>query len=167
MEHDAASPTETAAESAQAGQVRELLSLTAAALDVDTRVRVDEDDEQITATISGHDVGVLIGRHGQTIDALQYLANAISYREEGELRRRVVVDASGYRARRTAAVETLARSSAERAAATGHRVPLEPMTAVERKIVHEALKDDPEVETASEGTEPNRHVVIIPRHVPS
>ena len=167
VEHDAASPTETAAESAQAGQVRELLSLTAAALDVDTRVRVDEDDEQITATISGHDVGVLIGRHGQTIDALQYLANAISYREEGELRRRVVVDASGYRARRTAAVETLARSSAERAAATGHRVPLEPMTAVERKIVHEALKDDPEVETASEGTEPNRHVVIIPRHVPS
>jgi len=163
VEHHAAEATKATAESAQAGHVRELLSLTAAALDVDARIRVEEDDEQITATISGHDVGVLIGRHGQTIDALQYLANAISYREEGELRRRVVVDASGYRARRTAAVETLARRSAERAAATGHRVPLEPMTAVERKIVHEALKDDPEVETTSEGTEPNRHVVVIPR----
>jgi spoIIIJ-associated protein len=164
VEHDAPAAAEATAESDQAGQVRELLSLTSAALDVEARVRVEEDDEQITATISGHDVGVLIGRHGQTIDALQYLANAISYREEGEARRRVVVDASGYRARRTAAVETLARRSAERAAATGHRVPLEPMTAVERKVVHEALKDDPEVETTSEGTEPNRHVVVIPRH---
>ncbi len=162
--HDPESPSPEADESAQAAEVRKLLSLTAAAFDVDAMVRLDEDDEQITATISGHDVGVLIGRRGQTIDALQYLANAISYREEGELRRRVVIDASGYRARRTEAVETLARRSAERAAATGYRVPLEPMTAVERKIVHEALKDDPEVETTSEGTEPNRHVVVIPRH---
>jgi spoIIIJ-associated protein len=162
--HDADAPAPDPDESTQAAEVRTLLSLTAAAFDVDALVRVDEDDEQITATISGHDVSVLIGRHGQTIDALQYLANAISYREEGELRRRVVIDAAGYRARRTAAVETLARRSAERAAATGHRVPLEPMTAVERKIVHEALKDDPEVETTSEGTEPNRHVVVIPHH---
>ena len=162
--HDPGSPAPEADESPQAADVRELLSLTATALDVDAVVRVEEDDEQITATISGHDVGVLIGRHGQTIDALQYLANAISYREEGELRRRVVIDASGYRARRTAAVETLARRSAERAAATGHRVPLEPMTAVERKIVHEALKDDPEVETQSEGSEPNRYVAVLPRH---
>ena len=161
--HEPTTPGPPADESEQAAGVRQLLSLTAAALDVTAHVRVEEDDEQITATISGHDVGVLIGRHGQTIDALQYLANAISYREGGEVRRRVVVDASGYRARRTAAVETLARRSAERAAATGHRVPLEPMTPVERKIVHEALKDDPEVETTSEGTEPNRHVVVIPR----
>jgi len=164
VEHDPAASPPPTDESAQAAAIRELLSLTAAALDVDARVHIGEDDEQITATISGHDVGVLIGRHGQTIDALQYLANAISYREEGESRRRVVVDASGYRSRRTAAVEALARRSAERAAATGHRVPLEPMTAVERKIVHEALKDDPEVETTSEGTEPNRHVIVIPRH---
>jgi spoIIIJ-associated protein len=75
----------------------------------------------------------------------------------------VTVDAGGYRARRTTTLEGLARRSAERASATGQSVALEPMTAVERKIVHEALKDDPEVETASEGNEPHRYVVVVPR----
>jgi spoIIIJ-associated protein len=75
----------------------------------------------------------------------------------------VVVDAAGYRARRTAALEKLARRTAQRASGTGRRVALDPMTPVERKIVHEALKDDPEVETASEGSEPNRFVVVVPR----
>jgi spoIIIJ-associated protein len=75
----------------------------------------------------------------------------------------VTVDAAGYRKRRSDALAALAAESAERAAATGKRVALEPMTAVERKVVHEALKDDPAVETASEGTEPNRCVVVIPR----
>ena len=77
----------------------------------------------------------------------------------------MVVDAASYRARRTATLESLARRTAERASATDKPVALEPMTPVERKIVHEALKDDPEVETASEGTEPNRYVVVYPRHL--
>ena len=77
--------------------------------------------------------------------------------------RGVVVDAAGYRARRTATLETMAKRTAQRASATGRRVELEPMTPVERKIVHEALKDDPEVETLSEGSEPNRYVVVLPR----
>ena len=115
------------------------------------------------ATLSGPDTGVLIGRHGQTLDALQYLANAVSHRVEGDARRPVTVDAAGYRARRTATVEGIARRCAEKASATGSSVALEPMTAVERKVVHEVLKDDPEVETASEGTEPNRYVVVLPR----
>ena len=76
---------------------------------------------------------------------------------------RVVVDAAGYRARRAATLESAARAAAEQAAATGHRVELEPMTAVERRIVHELLKDDPEVETSSEGAEPTRFVVVLPR----
>ena len=75
-----------------------------------------------------------------------------------------VVDAAGSRARRTATLETLARRTAQRASGTGRRVALDPMTPVERKIVHEALKDDPEVQTMSEGTEPNRYVVVLPRH---
>ena len=83
---------------------------------------------------------------------------------EGEERRRVVVDAAGYRARRAATLEATARRAAEQAAATGRRVELEPMTAVERRIVHELLKDDPEVDTASEGSEPTRFVVVLPRH---
>ena len=115
------------------------------------------------ATLVGPDLGVLIGRHGQTIDALQYLANAIGHRSQGEDRLRVVVDAAGYRARRAATLETAARRAAEQAAATGNRVELDPMTAVERRIVHELLKDDPEVETSSEGSEPNRFVVVLPR----
>ncbi len=126
-------------------------------------VQIDETGEQLVATLVGPDLGVLIGRHGQTIDALQYLANAIGHRAHGDERPRVVVDAAGYRARRAATLETVARRAAEQAAATGHRVELEPMTAVERRIVHELLKDDPEVETSSEGTEPTRFVVVLPR----
>lgn len=147
----------------QAAQVRELLERTAAVAGAAATVEIDEGDDGIVATLVGPDLGVLIGRHGQTIDALQYLANAIGHRAYGDERLPVVVDAAGYRARRTATLEQLARRSAEQASATGARVELEPMTAVERKIVHELLKDDPEVATASEGTEPNRFVVILPR----
>ena len=108
---------------------------------------------------------MLIGRHGQTIDAIQYLANAILYRAHEDTHKRVVVDAAGYRARRQAALDGIALRAAEQATATGQRVELEPMTAVERRIVHERLKDDPEVETLSEGTEPNRYVVVVPRSI--
>ncbi len=150
-------------ETSQAGIVRELLERTVTASGVSATVRIDETGEELVATLVGPDLGVLIGRHGQTIDALQYLANAIGHRSQGEDRMRVVVDAAGYRARRAAALETAARRAAEQAAATGHRVELDPMTAVERRIVHELLKDDPEVETSSEGSEPNRFVVVFPR----
>ena len=101
------------------------------------------------------------------IDALQYLANAIAHRAVGEGKRPIVVDAAGYRARRSGDARGIARRSAEQAAATGRRVMLEPMSAVERKVVHEALKDDPEVETASEGAEPNRYVVVLRRARPT
>jgi spoIIIJ-associated protein len=151
-------------ETSQAGLVRELIVRTIAASGVSATVHIDESGEDLVATLVGPDLGVLIGRHGQTIDALQYLANAIGHRSLGEDRMRVVVDAAGYRARRAAALETAARRAAEQAAATGHRVGLDPMTAVERRIVHELLKDDPEVETSSEGSEPNRFVVVLPRH---
>ena len=147
----------------QAGIVRELLERTIAASGVAATVRIDESGEELVATLVGDDLGVLIGRHGQTIDALQYLANAIGHRTQGEDRARVVVDAAGYRARRAATLEASARRAAEQAAATSMRVELEPMTAGERRIVHELLKDDPEVETTSEGAEPTRFVVVLPR----
>ena len=147
----------------EAAVARELLERVVSALDVEARVDVTEADEEVVATVTGGDLGVLIGRHGQMIDALQYLANAMAHRSVGDERRRIVVDAAGYRARRSATLETLARRSAEQASATDRRVELEPMSAVERRIVHEALKDDPEVETASEGVEPNRYVVVLPR----
>ncbi len=147
----------------EAAVAQELLERVVHALDVDARVEVTESDDEVVATVTGGDLGVLIGRHGQMIDALQYLANAMAHRSVGDDRRRIVVDAAGYRARRSATLETLARRSAEQASATGRRVELEPMSAVERRLVHEALKDDPEVETTSEGVEPNRYVVVLPR----
>jgi spoIIIJ-associated protein len=163
---DAPAPTAAAPapvdESPEAALVRELLGLAAAAFGVPCTIHVDDRADELVATLTGSDLGIVIGRHGQTIDALQFLANALSHRALGPERRPITVDAAGYRARRLGALESLARESAERAAATGSRVELEPMTAVERKIVHELLKDDPEVETASEGSEPNRYVVVLP-----
>lgn len=123
-------------------------------------------EPEVVATASGHDAGVLIGRHGQMLDALQLLANAIAHSRLGDGRRRIVIDAAGYRARRSATLETLARETAERVSATRKATMLEPMSAVERRIVHEALKDDPEVETESEGAEPYRCVVVLPRATP-
>lgn len=159
VEPAAASPTA----GDEAGIARALLEQCLSTLGVAGTVSVAENDDEVTVTVSGHDLGVLIGRHGQMIDALQYLANAIAHRAVGDERRRIVIDAAGYRARRAATLESLARRSAEQASATGRRVELEPMSSVERRIVHESLKDDPEVETESEGTEPNRYVVVFPR----
>jgi spoIIIJ-associated protein len=142
---------------------RDLVERAAAAIGAAAATVVTETDDEVVVTLTGHDLGLLIGRHGQTIDGLQYLANAIAHRVQGDARRSVTIDAAGYRARRAATLESIARRSADQAAATGRRVELEPMTAVDRKVVHEALKDDPEVETTSEGTEPNRFVVVVPR----
>ncbi len=152
-----------ASDSPDGARLRELVERVVAVIGVETSIRIDETDEEVRATCSGDDLGMLIGKHGQTIDAIQYLANAIVYRDRYDERKRIVVDAAGYRARRQTALDALALRLAEQASATGERVELEPMTAVERKIVHEKLKDDPEVETLSEGTEPNRYVVIVPR----
>lgn len=152
-------PTPRADESEEARLARELLERAVAAIGVPASISLSDRDE-VVATLAADDVSVLIGRHGQTLDALQYLANALAAR--AGLEKRVVVDAAGYRSRRATALDAMARRSAEQASATGRPVALEPMTAVERKIVHEALKDDPEVETGSEGTEPNRYVVVVP-----
>jgi spoIIIJ-associated protein len=151
----------TAADSDEARAARQIVERIAAGIGADVAVSVKEHDGGVTVRCSGPDVALFIGKHGQTIDAVQYLANAIARAEGGQ--HEVIVDAAGYRARRTASLEKLAKRTAQRASATGRRVALDPMTPVERKIVHEALKDDPEVETASEGSEPNRFVVVFPR----
>jgi spoIIIJ-associated protein len=166
-EADAPAPDEgpRADESDDAARLRELVERIAREIGVQCSVEIEETGEEIRVVCSGSDLGMLIGRHGQTIDAIQYLANAIIFRGRYDERKPVIVDAAGYRDRRRATLDALALRMAEQAAATGQRVELEPMTAVERKIVHEKLKDDPEVETESEGTEPNRFVVIYPRNV--
>jgi spoIIIJ-associated protein len=149
-------------ESELATEARLLLTRVVDALGVDGRVNVREDDAAITLTCSGADVALLIGRHGQTIDAVQYLMNAISHRAHGDERKEVIVDAAGYRDRRRVTLESLAVRTAQQVTTTGERVELDPMTAVERKVVHLRLKEFDGVETASEGTEPNRYVVVLP-----
>jgi spoIIIJ-associated protein len=147
-------------ESEPAALVRDLITRTTTALGISCRVEISEGEQAIVATCSGRDLGLLIGRHGQTIDAIQYLCNAILARQGVGVS--AVVDAAGYRARREATLGSLATSAAEQAMRTGERVELEPMTAVERKIVHVSLQDVDGVETTSEGTEPNRFVVVLP-----
>ncbi|HEU5206005.1 MAG TPA: RNA-binding cell elongation regulator Jag/EloR [Gaiellaceae bacterium] len=161
VEADSAAETPDSEPDEATQAAREIVERIAAGIGADVAVATRSHETGVTVTCSGADVALFIGKHGQTIDAIQYLANAITRASGGE--HEVLVDAAGYRARRTATLENLARRTAQRASATGRRVALEPMTPVERKIVHEALKDDPEVETASEGSEPNRFVVVFPR----
>jgi spoIIIJ-associated protein len=149
-------------ESSLAAEARTLVARVIAALGIDGQAAVVEDDATITVTCTGDDVALLIGRHGQTIDAVQYLLNAISHRAYGDGRKEVVVDAAGYRERRRVTLEGLAERTAEQVKASGSRVELEPMTAVERKVVHLKLKELGGVATASEGTEPNRYIVVLP-----
>ena len=151
-------------ESDLAGEVRDLVERIVDAIGVSGRIEIDEDDERITVSCVGPELGMLIGRHGQTIDAIQYLANAVMFRQYPEERKEVVIDAAGYRARRQASLEALAVRSAERALSHDEAVELEPMTAIERKVVHIRLKEFDGVETTSEGTEPNRFIVIRPAH---
>jgi spoIIIJ-associated protein len=151
----------TSGDPGSAAAAREIVDRIAAGIGADVSISAQEREGVVSVTGAGADVALFIGKHGQTIDAIQYLANAITRAQGGSAD--VVVDAAGYRARRTATLENLARRTAQRVAATGRREELEPMTPVERKIVHEALKEDPGVETSSEGSEPNRYVVVLPR----
>ena len=144
-----------------AADVRGLVERIVEELGVRGRVVVREGADGLHVDCVGGDAGVLIGRYGQTIDAVQYIVNAIVARRGGE-RVEVTVDAAGYRERRRAMLERIAVRSAERARNEGAPVELEPMTAVERKVVHLRLKEFDGVETSSEGTEPNRYVVVSP-----
>lgn len=157
----AAEPPEASSdESELATLVRELVTKTTSGMGISCQVDIHEREDAVVATCSGRDLGLLIGRHGQTIDAVQYLVNAILVRRMPGTP--AIVDAAGYRARREASLSALARRAADDVLRRGERVELEAMTAVERKIVHLELKDADGVETTSEGTEPNRFVVVFP-----
>ncbi|HEY7002859.1 MAG TPA: RNA-binding cell elongation regulator Jag/EloR [Gaiellaceae bacterium] len=144
-----------------AARLRELLETICAALGAPVRIEIHEDDEAIAASLAGPDLGLVIGKRGQTIDAIQFLATAILFRGMDE-RKTVTVDAAGYRDRRRATLEQQADRAAAEALAAGGAVALEPMSAVERKIVHLHLEERNDVETESDGNEPNRFVVVRP-----
>jgi spoIIIJ-associated protein len=141
---------------------RDLVERIAAALGVPARVTVTEDDECVRVSVSAPDAGVLIGRDGRTIDAMQHVVSSIAYRTQGDGGKAVEVDAGGYRERRKARLETTARQAADRARTSGTPVQMEAMSALERRIVHLALEDVAGVETRSEGDDPERCVVVVP-----
>jgi spoIIIJ-associated protein len=143
-------------------RVREVVSRVVDALGFDASVEVTESAEEIRATIEGPDeMGRLIGRHGQTIDALQHLAWRAAFHDSDE-RKAVVVDAAGYRQRREEALQRQADRAASEALSYGRPVELEPMSASERKTVHNYLADRTDVDTHSEGDEPERRLVVSP-----
>jgi spoIIIJ-associated protein len=144
-----------------ASDVRSLMERIVYELGVRCDVEVRQDESGLHVECHGGEVGALIGRFGQTIDAVQYLVNAIVAKREGE-RVEVTIDAEGYRERRREMLERLADRSAERALESGESVELDPMSSVERKIVHLRLEAVEGVETSSAGAEPNRHVVVSP-----
>jgi spoIIIJ-associated protein len=142
-------------------RVEVLLDEIVDALDLDAEIVVEERDDEIAARVEGDELGLLIGRRAQTIDAVQLLCYRVAFRGRGD-RKRVSVDASGYRERRRDAIERQAERAAERALETGKEIELEPMSPTERKIVHDQLKDRPGLETFSEGEEPARCVIVAP-----
>jgi spoIIIJ-associated protein len=147
----------------ESDRVQELLERVSEALGLGASVSVSQDPDGIRGVLEGDDLGLFIGRHGQTIDAVQHLAFKVANRNAGrDAAVRVTVDAAGYRERREHMLHRQADQAATRAASSGRPVALDAMSATERKVVHEYLKDRDDVETYSEGTEPDRHLVVAP-----
>lgn len=128
-------------------------------------VTIDEyegDEGELILDITGDDLAVLIGRHGKTLDSLQFLVSAITVRKIG-FRYPVVIDVEGYKNRQRQKLESIAHSAANRAVSQGKSIKLRPMTPYERRIIHITLRNNDKVETASEGEGSARHVVVIPQ----
>lgn len=141
--------------------LQELLEEIVDSMGLDADVRIEQTDGVLRGSIEGDDVGLFIGRRGQTIDAVQHLAQRIVFRG-GTPDSRVVVDADGYRERRAETLRSTALDAADESLRTGKAVELDPMPASERRIVHEYLRDRGDVETHSEGDEPERYLVVEP-----
>jgi spoIIIJ-associated protein len=150
------------ADASLAELLRDAVERVAEELGARARVTVTEDDETLRVTASATDVGMIIGRDGRTIDAIQHVMSAMAFRRQGPGGKSVEVDAGGYRERRRSRLEETARAAAARALREGAPVRLDPMTAPERRVVHQALQEIAGVETESEGDDPERYVVVLP-----
>lgn len=142
-------------------RVRELVEHVVEAFDLDAEVAVRSESGEVHVDVRGDDVESFIGREGTVIDAIQHLAYKIAGSGDGP-GPRVIIDAGGYRERRRRALEQAADEAAERALESSREVALQAMSAIERKVVHEYLRERGDVETWSEGTEPDRHLVVAP-----
>ena len=136
--------------------------LSAMNLEVVVNIEYDEEERNMNIDISGDDMGMLIGKRGQTLDSLQYLVSLVANKDTDDYIR-VKVDTENYRERRKATLENLAKNMAHKVKRIRRSVSLEPMNPYERRIIHSALQDDKYVTTHSEGDEPYRRVVITPK----
>ncbi|MDY3280281.1 MAG: RNA-binding cell elongation regulator Jag/EloR [Eubacteriales bacterium] len=153
-------PAEQADRATAAGRAQEFLQQLTELMGVHVSVAVATDEEgNVRVNMEGDTLGILIGRRGETLDALQYLTSLLVNKGQNNYTR-VTLDTEGYRAKREEALVRLANRMANRCQKTGRKVSLEPMNPYERRILHSALQDHPAVTTHSEGEEPNRHVVI-------
>ena len=144
-------------------RARKFLDYVFAAMKIVVELQRSETEEGILFQLEGESLGILIGKHGQTLDALQYLTNLAANRGVAGERLHVQLDIEGYRARREETLTRLAGHLAEKACRIGQEIHLEPMNRHERKIIHMALQDSRKVSTSSAGDEPRRYVVIVPR----
>lgn len=129
------------------------------AMNLDVKIEKMTHEDHVTLNLRGEDLGILIGKHGQTLDALQYLTSLAAHRDAEE-RVRIVLDVEDYRKRREETLARLAMRIADQVKLRGDKVVLEPMSPHERKVIHMTLQDDPKVATFSEGEEPFRRVVV-------
>lgn len=136
-----------------------------ASMGISADIAIEYREDNVIYNLSGESLGILIGKHGQTLDSLQYITGLVVNKtnKEGTERQRVIVDAEGYRKRREESLKTLAIRLADRVRRDGRSTSLEPMTAAERRIIHTTLQNNSYVNTHSEGEEPNRRIVISPK----
>ncbi len=159
IEHEPFLPTPVEAQSEEAKRASAFLSGLTERMGVPVAIALQESPEQLRMQMTGEGMSLLIGRRGETLDALQYLTSLNINRGREEYLR-VSIDTENYRAKREEALRKLAIRMAGRAKKSGRRVALEPMNPYERRILHSALQDDPDVTTHSEGEEPYRRVII-------
>jgi spoIIIJ-associated protein len=160
---DAAGGSEVMSEDLEPAEaLEELLEEIVDGLGLEAEIDIEEQGEVLTGRITGEDVGLFIGRHGQTIDAVQHLSQRIVF-PDGPADVRVVIDANGYRERRAEALRADADDAADEALRSGEPVELDPLPPFERRIVHEYLRERGDVGTHSEGNEPERYLIITPQ----
>jgi len=145
-----------------ARHAKDLIGIIMGLMNLDVDIDLLEKDEKILININGPDLGILIGRRGETLDALQYLVN-LSANKNMEKRKRIFIDIEGYRKRREDTLKKLAYKLADKARQRGRNVILEPMNSMERRIIHTALQGRDDIYTFSEGEEPYRKIIIAPK----
>ncbi len=131
-------------------------------MDLDVKINISENDKTMFINLEGPDLGILIGRRGETLDALQYLVN-LSVNKNQEIRKKIIIDIEGYRNRREKTLQRLALKLADKARQRRRNVVLEPMSSQERRIIHTALQGREDIYTFSEGEEPYRKIIISPK----